>query len=127
MPSDDQHAKAISRLMAAGNMTHKREGQYTADHVTNKGRNTIPEYNRVEVRAAFPTMKEFNFDEDDMGCFVLLRDGLTDEVTRVQLGVDPPATTELLIELVRAHYCEALNTDALKETAGIFAAMDDES
>lgn len=127
MPDDDpQHDASILRLVAAGNMTHEKAGQYMAEHVSKRGRNSIPEYNSIEVRTAFPTIKEFNFDEDVVGCFAILRDGLTDEVIRVELGTDPPETTERLIELVHEHYRDSLDTDALAETASIFAAMDDE-
>ena len=115
----------IARLVAAGNMTHEKAGQYTAEHVTKRARGTIPNYNRVQVRTELPNILEIQFDEDDDGCFALMRDGSTGEDVRVPLGDDPPVDTDALIACIQAHYRDSLNTDALNETAGLFAAIDE--
>lgn len=123
--TDNEQKAGIARLVAAGNMTHEKAGQYTAEHVSKRARGSIPEYDAGQVRRELPNILEMQFDEDDDGCFAVMRDGSTGEDVRVPLGDDPPVDTDALIECVRAHYRDALNTDALDETAGLFAAIDE--
>ena len=123
MPSDSQK-EGIARLVAAGNMTHEKAGQYAAEHVGKRAAQTIPDYDRGAVREALPHILEISFDEDDDGCFAILRDGTTGEEVRVPLGADPPKTTADLIACVHSHYRGMLDTDALDETADLFAAID---
>lgn len=120
------HEAGIERLVAAGNMTHEKAGQFTAEHVSKKARSSIPDYDPDQVKRELPTVLELQFDEDDDGCYAIIRDGVGDEEVRVPLGADPPETTDELIECIHAHYRGALNTAALDETAALFDAMDDE-
>ncbi len=122
----DQHKAGIARLVAAGNMTHEKAGQYVDEGVSKRVGNAIPEYDAEMVRRELPNILEFNFDEDEEGCFAILRDGTTGEDVRVPFGANPPATSEELIECVHAHYRGALNTDAMDETAALFDAMEDD-
>lgn len=119
-----EHEAAIARLVAGGHMTHEKAGQYPAEHVSKRGLNSIPDYDAAQVRAEFPTVKTFDFDEDKDGCFAMMRDGMTDETVRVPMGANPPATTADLIVCVREYYRSLLNTDALAETAALFEAME---
>ncbi len=124
--TDNEQKAGIARLVAAGNMTHEKAGQYTAEHVTKRARGTIPDYDRVQVRRELPNILEIQFDEDNDGCFAMMRDGSTGEDVRVPLGDDPPVDTDALIACIQAHYRDSLNTDALNETAGLFAAIEDD-
>ncbi len=125
-PDDTDREAGIARLVAAGNMTHEKAGQYAAEHVSKRARNSIPDYDAEQVKRELPNVLEMQFDEDGDGCFAIVRDGLNTDEVRVPLGEDPPETTDALIECIHAHYRGALNTDALDETAALFDAMDED-
>lgn len=127
MTIDDQERQAsIARLVAGGKMTQEKAGQYVADHVSDKARGNIPDYDPAVVRTELPHVLEIFFDEDDTGCFAMVEDGMLGEVVRVPLGDDPPPTTDDLVRVIQNHYAGALDTKALDKTRGLFDSFGDE-
>ncbi len=131
---DKEREARITRLVAADHMTHEKAGQYTADHVSKRATNSIPDYDKEMVMRAFPNALELKFDEDSDGCFVIIHDGFqvagngdadTRDV-RIPLGKNPPKNTDALIKCIHAYYRGSLNTDALNKTAALFDAMDED-
>lgn len=127
MPIDDPARKAaVARLVASGNMTREDPGQFTEDFASADAADTIPDYDSNVVRKALPHILEMNFDEDETGCFAVVRDGTTGEAIRIPFGADPPANTDALIEAIHAHYRGQLDTDALDETSALFDQLEGE-
>lgn len=123
MPDQDKDAR-IARLISQGHMTHESPGQYVADDVDDESNSAIPDYDPDVVRRELPDVLQMDFDEDEGGCFVILRDGRTGDEVRVPLGDDPPETTEQLVEVVQTYFRNSLDTAAMDEAADLFDAIE---
>lgn len=119
---------AVARLVASGHMTREHPGSYADDVADDEGLAALPEYDVEQIIAALPRLLELQFDEDDDGCFVLLKDGGvggSESITTLRLGEHPPATTESLIETIQAHYMGQIDVAAMDEADDIFDAIAD--
>lgn len=130
MGSEIDRRLLIRNLAKRGGFKLDNPGQYFSEVATDDFKGAFPTYDLAKLRAAFPEVLEIDVateEEDETGkvleMVVVLKDGRAD--LEVPVGLTPPATTEALIDVVRAHLRKLLNMDNLRETSEVFDGFDD--
>lgn len=110
---------AIASLVEQGKMKHQTTGIYF-EGGTEEQRALVPKYDLEVFQREFPDMIQFALDMDDQGDFTMtIYDGNKQEMT-IELGREPPPTTEAMVNRVRSHFRSLIDKSGLDELNDMF-------
>jgi len=117
-----EYRKAVAMLAKEGGLKHPEAGQYFSESVEDAFKEAFPVYDLGMIRKAFPRLLQIDFDRSESGLLVLIKDGYS--TSEIPIGASPPATTELLINLIRGFMTSQIDTQSLQEASEALDGFD---
>ena len=106
-------------------LKYEKAGIYPGEH---QDPELLPKYDIAMLAEAFPDVADMQFEMDTSTGqqSVTILDDKRGTKTKVPLGEAPPEETAELVQIIRKHYVDGIDTNKMDEAAAALAAFDDD-